>query len=284
MPGQSRFAELEPLLERVSKPIQYVGGELNSQVKDWDCGGHGPGGEDLTVRWALMYPDAYEVGLPNQGVMILYEVLNEREDALAERTYAVWPDMETLMREHGVPQLTVDGHRAVRDFDIFGISFSTELGYTNMLTALDLAGIPLHAAERTDDDPIVVIGGHASFNPEPVADFIDAAIVGDGEEAVLGATDIVAEWKAQGRPGGRTEVLRRLAETGGVYVPAFYDVSYLPDGRIQRVAPAESGIPWRVAKHTVMDLDEWPYPKQPLVPLAESVHERMSVELSLIHI
>ena len=112
MPGQSRFAELEPLLERVSKPIQYVGGELNSQVKEWECGGPD------TVRWALMYPDAYEVGLPNQGVMILYEVLNERADALAERTYAVWPDLEALMREHGVPQLTVDGHRAVREFDV----------------------------------------------------------------------------------------------------------------------------------------------------------------------
>ena len=279
MSGQSRFADLEPLLERVSKPIQYVGGELNSTVKDWDCGGRGPGGEDLTTRWCLMYPDAYEVGVPNQGVMILYEVLNEREDALAERTYAVWPDMEALMREHEVPQLSVDGHRAVRDFDVFGLSFSTELGYTNMLTALDLAGIPLHAADRTDDDPVVLIGGHASFNPEPVADFIDAAIVGDGEEAVLAATDIIGAWKAQGSPGGRTELLRRLAETGGVYVPAFYDVSYLPDGRIQRVAPAESGIPWRVAKHTVMDLDEWPYPKKPLVPLAESVHERMSVEI-----
>ncbi|GAA1254504.1 TIGR03960 family B12-binding radical SAM protein [Janibacter melonis] len=279
MSGQSRFADLEPLLERVSKPIQYVGGELNSTVKDWDCGGRGPGGEDLTTRWCLMYPDAYEVGVPNQGVMILYEVLNERDDALAERTYAVWPDMEALMREHEVPQLSVDGHRAVRDFDVFGLSFSTELGYTNMLTALDLAGIPLHAADRTDDDPIVLIGGHASFNPEPVADFIDAAIVGDGEEAVLAATDIIGAWKAQGSPGGRMELLRRLAETGGVYVPAFYDVSYLPDGRIQRVAPAESGIPWRVAKHTVMDLDEWPYPKKPLVPLAESVHERMSVEI-----
>ncbi|MET4077132.1 TIGR03960 family B12-binding radical SAM protein [Janibacter sp. UYMM211] len=279
MSGQSRFADLEPLLERVSKPIQYVGGELNSTVKDWDCGGRGPGGEDLTTRWCLMYPDAYEVGVPNQGVMILYEVLNERDDALAERTYAVWPDMEALMREHEVPQLSVDGHRAVRDFDVFGLSFSTELGYTNMLTALDLAGIPLHAADRTDDDPIVLIGGHASFNPEPVAGFIDAAIVGDGEEAVLAATDIIGAWKAQGSPGGRLELLRRLAETGGVYVPAFYDVSYLPDGRIQRVAPAESGIPWRVAKHTVMDLDEWPYPKKPLVPLAESVHERMSVEI-----
>ncbi len=281
MPGESRFAALEPLLEQVSKPIQYVGGELNSTIKDWDVGGFGPGGEDLTVRWALMYPDAYEVGVPNQGVMILYEVLNERPDALAERTYAVWPDMEALMREHGVPQLTVDAHRAVRDFDLFGLSFSTELGYTNMLTALDLAGIPLHAADRGDDDPIVVMGGHASFNPEPVADFIDAAVVGDGEEAVLAVTEIVGAWKAEGMPGGRREVLLRLARTGGVYVPACYDVTYLPDGRIQRVAPSSSapGVPWRVSKHTVMDLDAWPYPKQPLVPLAESVHERMSVEI-----
>jgi radical SAM family uncharacterized protein len=213
--------------------------------------------------------------------MILYEVLNERPDALAERTYAVWPDLEALMREHGVPQFTVDAHRSVRDFDVFGVSFSTELGYTNMLTALDLAGIPLHAKDRTDDDPIVVAGGHAAFNPEPIADFLDAAIVGDGEEAVLAVTDIVGEWKSEGMPGGRRELLLRLARTGGVYVPSLYDVSYLPDGRIKRVAPRAdaTGVPWRVAKHTVMDLDEWPYPKQPLVPLAESVHERMSVEI-----
>ena len=279
MPGQSRFAALEPLLERVSKPIQYVGGELNSTVKDWDCGGHRPGGEDLTVRWALMYPDAYEVGVPNQGVMILCEVLNERPDALAERTYAVWPDMEALMRAEGVPQVTVDGHRAVREFDVFGISFSTELGYTNFLNALDLAGITLHAAERGEDEPIVIVGGHAAFNPEPIADFIDAAIVGDGEQAVLQVTDVVTDWKAEGRSGGREELLRRLAHTGNVYVPSFYDVTYLPDGRIRRVAPAEPGVPWRIAKNTVMDLDEWPYPKQPLVPLAEAVHERMSVEI-----
>ncbi|NNM45460.1 TIGR03960 family B12-binding radical SAM protein [Knoellia koreensis] len=279
--GQSVFPQLEPLLEQVSKPIQYVGGELNSTVKDWNVGGHGPGGEELTTRWALMYPDAYEVGVPNQGVMILYEVLNERADALAERTYAVWPDLEALMREHAVPQFTVDAHRSVRDFDVFGLSFSTELGYTNMLTALDLAGIPLHAKDRSDDDPIVVAGGHAAFNPEPIADFLDAAIVGDGEEAVLAVTDIVGEWKSEGMPGGRRELLLRLARTGGVYVPSLYDVSYLPDGRIKRVAPRAdaTGVPWRVAKHTVMDLDEWPYPKQPLVPLAESVHERMSVEI-----
>jgi radical SAM family uncharacterized protein len=284
--GDSWFADLEPLLEQVRKPIQYVGGELNSTVKDWHCGGFGDAASDagdgpaeLTTRWALMYPDAYEVGVPNQGVMILYEVLNERPDALAERTYSVWPDMETLQRRHGVPQLTVDAHRSVGDFDLLGVSFSTELGYTNLLTALDLTGIPLHSRDRGDGDPIVIAGGHAAFNPEPVADFIDAAVVGDGEQAVLEVTDLVRDWKATGRPGGREELLLRLARTGGVYVPAFYDVDYLPDGRIQRVVPGRPGVPWRVAKHTVMDLDAWPYPKQPLVPLAESVHERMSVEI-----
>ncbi|MFE2752850.1 TIGR03960 family B12-binding radical SAM protein [Actinosynnema sp. NPDC059335] len=270
MSVESVFPALEPLLPRVSKPVQYVGGELNATVKDWDA---------AAVRWALMYPDAYEVGLPNQGVMILYEVLNEQPDVLAERTYAVWPDLERLMREHGVPQFTVDAHRPVGAFDLLGVSFATELGYTNLLNALDLAGIPIHAADRTEDHPIVVAGGHAAFNPEPISPFVDAAVLGDGEEAVLEITDLVRAWKAEGRPGGRDEILTRLAETGGVYVPRFYDVEYLPDGRIQRVVPNRERVPYRVFKRTTMDLDAWPYPKQPLVPLAESVHERMSVEI-----
>jgi len=266
---ESVFPLLEPLLPRVSKPVQYVGGELNSTVKDWDA---------TTVRWALMYPDAYEVGLPNQGVMILYEVLNEQPDVLAERTYAVWPDLEALMREHGVPQFTVDGHRPVGAFDLLGVSFATELGYTNLLTALDLAGIPLHAADRTEDHPIVLAGGHAAFNPEPIADFVDAAVLGDGEEAVLEITDLVRRWKQEGSPGGRDEILTRLAETGGVYVPRFYDVRYT-GGALDPVTPNRERVPAVVAKRTTMDLDAWPYPKQPLVPLAESVHERMSVEI-----
>ena len=270
MPGESVFDLLEPLLPLVTKPIQYVGGELNSTVKDWDS---------CDVRWALMYPDAYEVGLPNQGSMILYEVINEQPAMLAERTYSVWPDLEALMREHDVPQFTVDAHRAVGDFDLLGLSFSTELGYTNMLTALDLAGIPMHAVDRGIDDPVVVAGGHAAFNPEPIARFVDAAVLGDGEQAVLMISGIVRGWKAEGRPGGRRELLLRLAETGSVYVPAFYDVEYLDDGRIRRVTPNDPRAPWRVAKHTVMNLDEWPFPKQPLVPLAETVHERMSVEI-----
>jgi radical SAM family uncharacterized protein len=266
----SIWERLEPLLPSVQKPIQYVGGELHATTKDWDS---------CDVRWVLMYPDAYEVGLPNQGVQILYEVLNERADTLAERTYSVWPDMEAVMRAEGIPQFTVDAHRPVRAFDVFGVSFSTELGYTNLLTALDLAGIPLDACDRTDDDPIVVAGGHAAFNPEPIAEFIDAAVLGDGEEAALRITDIVRQWKADGCPDGRAGLLQRLATDGVAYVPSLYDVDYLADGRIQRVIPTRSGVPWRVSKHTVMDLDKWPYPKKPLVPLAETVHERYSVEI-----
>jgi len=226
-----------------------------------------------------MYPDAYEVGLPNQGVQILYEVLNERDGVLAERTYSVWPDMEAVMREQSIPQFTVDGHRPVRGFDIFGLSFSTELGYTNMLTALDLAGIPLHAVDRTEDDPVVLAGGHAAFNPEPVADFLDAVVLGDGEEIVLAITEVFREWKAEGRPGGRDGVLLRLAASGGVYVPKFYDVAYADDGSLVGVLPNRTGVPDRVRKHTLMDLDAWPYPRNPLVPLAETVHERFSVEI-----
>jgi radical SAM family uncharacterized protein len=270
MAVETVWPRLEPLLPRVSKPIQYVGGELGAQVKDWDA---------AAVRWVLMYPDAYEVGLPNQGVQILYEVLNEQPDVLAERTYAVWPDLEALLREHGVPQFTVDSHRPVGAFDLLGVSFATELGYTNLLTALDLAGIPLLATDRDDRHPLVIAGGHAAFNPEPVADFLDAAVLGDGEEAVLEITDIVRRWKAEGRTGGREELLSRLVRTGRVYVPRFYDVDYLPDGRIRRVVPNRSGVPLRVSKRTTMDLDRWPYPKQPLVPLAETVHERYAVEI-----
>jgi radical SAM family uncharacterized protein len=275
---ESQFSRLEPLLAQVTKPIQYVGGELNATIKDWHCAPEGP-----TVRWVLMYPDAYEVGLPNQGVQILYEVLNEREWILAERTYAVWPDLEALMRAGDasgpVPQFTVDSHRSVKAFDVFGVSFSTELGYTNLLNALDLAGISLRAVDRGEDEPVVIAGGHAAFNPEPIADFVDAAVLGDGEEIVLAISEVVREWKQEEKPGGRDELLRRLAASGGVYVPKFYDATYTATGQLAAVTPNREGIPFQVRKHTLMDLDAWPYPAKPLVPLAETVHERFSVEI-----
>jgi radical SAM family uncharacterized protein len=270
MPIESVYPQLESLLPLVRKPVQYVGGEVNSTVKDWDA---------ADVRWALHYPDAYEVGLPNQGLAILYEVLNEQDGVLAERTYSVWPDLEALMRASGVPQFTVDAHRPVGAFDLLGVSFSTELGYTNLLTTLDLAGIPLLSSDRTIADPVVIGGGHSAFNPEPLADFLDAVVLGDGEEAVLLVTSLVRAWKQGGCPGGRDGLLEALAATGGVYVPRFYDVSYLPDGRIASVAPNRPGVPRSVRKHTLMDLDGWPYPKAPVVPVAETVHERFSVEI-----
>ncbi len=203
MPVESVYPALEPLLPRVRKPIQYVGGEVGSITKDWDS---------AEVRWALCYPDAYEVGLPNQGVQILYEVLNERPGVLAERTYTVWPDLEALMREHQVPQFTVDAHRPVGAFDVLGFSFATEMAYTNLLTVLDLAGIPLFSAERALAHPLVIAGGHAAFNPEPVADFLDAVVLGDGEQAVLAITDLIRDWKRAGQPGGRDGLLRQARD------------------------------------------------------------------------
>src|ERR1700683_2559294 len=160
MPIESVYPALEPLLPLVRKPIQYIGGEVGSVTKDWDS---------ADVRWALCYPDAYEVGLPNQGIQILYEVLNEREGVLAERTYTVWPDLEKLMREENVPQFTLAAHRPVSAFDVLGVSFATEMAYTNLLTVLDLAAIPLFSAERTGAHPLVIAGGHAAFNPDTVA-------------------------------------------------------------------------------------------------------------------
>src|SRR6204780_449015 len=268
MPIESVYPALEPLLPRVRKPIQYIGGEVGSVTKDWDT---------ADVRWALCYPDAYEVGLPNQGVQILYEVLNEREGVLAERTYTVWPDLEALMREHAVPQFTVDAHRPVSAFDALGVSFATEMAYTNLLTVLDLAKIPILSSERSLGSPLVIAGGHAAFNPEPVADFLDAVVLGDGEQAVLAITDLIRGWKHAGQPGGRDGLLTRLATIA--YVPRFYDVSYLPDGRISNASPNRQDVPPTVSRHRVMDRDAGPYPRRPIVPVAETVHERYSVEI-----
>src|SRR6266851_5431029 len=227
MPIQSVYPRLESLLPLIRKPIQYVGGELNSVVKDWDA---------VDVRWALMYPDAYEVGVPNQGIQILYEVLNERAGVLAERSYCVWPDLEALMREHQVPQFTVDAHRPVRAFDVLGVSFATELGYTNLLTALDLAGIPLCAAERGADDPLVLAGGHAAFNPEPIAEFLDGAVLGDGEQAVLAITELIRGWKRAGRPGGRDGLLLQLATASGFTEVGLLSLSSADHSEINEIA------------------------------------------------
>src|SRR5258708_3429130 len=258
MPVPSLYPVLEPLPPLWRKPVQYVGGEVNSVVKDWDA---------TEVRWALMYPDAYEVGVPNQGIQILYEILNARDGVLAERTYSVWPDLEGLMRQHQVPQFTVDAHLPVPAFDVLGVRFATELAYTNLLTPLDLAGIPLAAAERGPGDPLVVAGGHAAFNPEPIAEFLDGAVLGDGEQAVLAITDLIRDWKRAGRPGGRDGLLLRLAAAGRVYVPGFSYVDYLPHCTVDRVAPNLPCLPLAAPPPTRLYHPPHPHPHHPPPPL-----------------
>src|SRR5438477_7783793 len=257
---------IEPLLAQVQKPARYIGCEDGAQSP-----AHAPG----AVSWLLVYPDAYEVGLPNQGLQILYEILNERADALAERSYAPWVDMEALMRQRGVPLFSVDTHRPADDFDLLAFNLSAELVYTNVLNCIDLAGAPVLAGDRGPEHPIVVAGGHCTFNPEPLADFVDVFVIGDGEEVVGEITGAVQDWKSGGRTAGsRQRLLRDLARLPGVYVPSCYDVAY--DGpRLVAVTPCYPDVPERVEKRTIADLAAWPYPRQQLVPMTEVVHDRL---------
>ncbi len=231
------------------------------------------------TSWLLAYPDTYEIGLPNQGLQILYELLNERPDASAERAYAPWIDLEAEMRAHGLPLFSVDTHRAAGEFDIIAFNVSAELVYTNVLNCIDLAGVAVRSAQRRDADPLIGAGGHCAFNPEPLADFVDFFVIGDGEEVVGEITDVVGAWKHSGkRAGTREGLLRELAGIEGVYVPSMYVVSY--DGAtLVEVTPKHSDVPPLVAKRMVADLADWPYPRRQLVPVTEVVHDRLSVEV-----
>ena len=264
----SIWPQLEPLLAKVGKPARYIGCEEGSQSPH-----HSPDG----VSWLLIYPDTYEIGLPNQGLQILYEILNERPDAAAERAYAPWVDMEAELRAAGLPLFSVDTHRPAPLFDLLAFNLSAELTYTNLINCVDLAHVPVRAADRSPEHPFVCAGGHCTYNPEPLADFLDFVVLGDGEEIVSEITEVIGQWKRDGRQS-REEVLHRLALIEGCYVPSMYEVEY--DGpRIVAVTPRYSDVPAVVGKRTVADLGEWPYPKQQLVPVTEVVHDRLNVEV-----
>ncbi|HET9733107.1 MAG TPA: TIGR03960 family B12-binding radical SAM protein, partial [Acidimicrobiales bacterium] len=266
----SLWPQIEPILARVAKPARYIGCE---------DGAVEPGPIDGPVSWLLIYPDAYEVGLPNQGLQILYEILNERDDARAERSYSPWTDMEAEMRRRSIPLFSVDSHHPAGSFDVLAFNLSAELVYTNLLNCVDLAGTPVRSADRRPEDPLVLAGGHCTFNPEPLADFVDAFVIGDGEEVVGEITEAVAAWKAGGRTdGSRQRLLRDLASIPGVYVPSCYDVAY--DGpELVAVTPRYPEVPARVEKRTIADLAAWPYPRRQLVPMTEVVHDRLNVEI-----
>lgn len=270
----SVWPALEAILPRVAKPARYIGGE---------DGGQEPVHEPGQVAWLLAYPDTYEIGLPNQGLQILYEILNERPDSVAERTYAPWVDLEELLRESGVPLFSVDTHRPAGDFDILAFNLSAELTYTNLLAMVDLAGTPVRAADRSPHDLIIGVGGHCTYNPEPIAPFLDFVVLGDGEEAVGEISAALQPWKARrdaGEAVTREEAHVILAGIEGVYVPSLYEAVHDPDtGILVETRPIHPAAPESVEKRTIADLGAWPYPRQQLVPLTEVVHDRLNVEV-----
>ncbi len=259
--------KLDRILLKVQKPGRYVGGELNSVVKDWDS---------ADVRVALVFPDIYDIGVSNVGLKILYDQVNQRGDALAERAYAPWTDMEALMRAEGIPLYALESKRPLSGFDLVGFSLPYETLYTNALNLLDLAGIPLRAGERGAEHPIVIAGGHSTINPEPMHAFMDAFVIGEGEEVIH---DIINVLKLRNTQYAvRDDLLLALAKIPGVYVPRFYQPHYMDDGTIARVETLAEGIANPVVKRIVAKLP--PPPTKFIVPNIEVVHNRASVEIT----
>ena len=257
---------LDRILLKVTKPGRYVGGEYNITVKDWD---------KAQARVALVFPDIYDIGVSNLGLKILYDQVNQREDALAERAYAPWTDMETAMREAGIPLYSLETFHPLVAFDIIGFSLPYETLYTNTLNIIDLAGIPVRASERTEAHPIIIAGGHSAMNPEPMHAFIDAFAIGEGEEVIHDIIDAVLKGKSTSAT--RLETLRALAKIPGVYVPRFYEVTYLDDGTIEAVTPSIPEASPVITKRMVAKLP--PPPTKFIVPNIEVVHNRAPVEI-----
>ncbi|MCL1808499.1 MAG: TIGR03960 family B12-binding radical SAM protein [Clostridiales bacterium] len=259
--------EFEKLLKRVEKPARYTGGEVNEVQKD-------PG--NCSLRFGFAFPDMYEIGMSYLGLQVLYSVLNERDGTYCERVFAPAPDMESLMRERGVPLFTLETKTPVRELDILGFTLQYELSYTNVLNMLSLAGIPVFAKDRGEGMPFVVGGGPCAFNPEPVAGIFDAFLIGDGEEAVVKLCGLYESWKASGE--GKASFLEAACRTEGVYVPSFYEPCYLETGEIGGVKKLFDGAADRVKKSVLWDLNSTVPPEKCIVPLIETVHDRAVVE------
>lgn len=264
MPGTITYPD--SILRKVTKPARYTGGEWNIVRRDWDT---------ASVKIALAYPDVYEVGMSNLAVHILYDLLNRLPGALAERVFAPWSDMETELRRAGIPLASIESRRPLRDFDIIGFSLSYELTYTNVLNMLDLAGIPPRAADRDGAWPLVIAGGSCCLNPEPMSDFIDLFVLGEGEEVTPRLVEAFSRAKQDGL--GREATLRALAQTPGIYVPRLYNVDYLPDGRISRFGPSAPEAPPMLQRQMVETLP--PPIVQPVLPFLDLVHDRGMVEV-----
>ncbi|MEW6402426.1 MAG: TIGR03960 family B12-binding radical SAM protein [Chloroflexota bacterium] len=279
LPPEIIESKLDRILLKVEKPGRYVGGELNSVVKDWDS---------VKTRVAFVFPDIYDIGVSNVGLKILYDQVNQRDDALAERAYAPWHDMEELMRAHGIPLYALESKRPLACFDLIGFSLPYETLYTNTLNILDLSGIPVRSADRDETHPFIIAGGHSTMNPEPMHAFIDAFVIGEGEEVIHDIINAIQEFKSKRKDErseffplssfeARAALLRSLTSIAGVYVPCFYEVGYMDDGTISHTEPTIPEAPKIVTKRLVARLP--PPPVKFIVPNIGVVHNRVSVEI-----
>jgi radical SAM family uncharacterized protein len=260
------ISELERILPTVQKPGRYTGGELNQVVKDW---------LGIETKVALVFPDIYDLGMSNLGLAILYDLLNRRRDTLAERVFAPWTDMEAALRDHDLPLYSLETKHALTDFDIIGFSLPYETLYTNTLNILDLGGVPIFSNERNDNDPLVIAGGHAAYNPEPMHAFIDAFVIGEGEEVIHEIVDAYQTWKNSQR--ARSELLNDLAQIWGVYVPSLYEPRYFEDGTVSHIDKLSEEAPSQVIKRIVPNLP--PPTTSLIVPYIDTVHNRVPIEI-----
>ena len=263
-----KLALSDDILLNIEKPARYIGGEVNSVMKDND---------KVDIRFAMCFPDVYEIGMSHLGIQILYDMFNRREDTWCERVYSPWLDLDKVLREKNIPLFALESQDPVRDFDFLGITIQFEMCYTNILQILDLSHIPLHAADRTEADPIVIGGGPCAYNPEPLAEFFDIFYIGEGETVYDELLDTYKAWKKSG--GSRKDFLRQAARIEGLYVPQFYDATYNEDGTIAAFTPNDPCAPSKVRKQVVMDVTDAPYPMKPVVPYIKATQDRVVLEI-----
>ena len=263
-----KLALSDEILLSIQQPARYIGGEVNSVKKD---------PSSVAIRFAMCFPDVYEIGMSHLGIQILYDMFNRREDIYCERVYSPWTDLDKIMREQHIPLFALESQDPIKDFDFLGITLQYEMSYTNILQVLELSQIPLHASERTKEHPIVIGGGPCAYNPEPLAPFFDLFYIGEGETAYYELMDRYKENKKRG--GSRKEFLEMAAEVPGIYVPAFYDVTYKEDGTIESFLPNNPHAKATISKELVTQMDRVNYIETPVVPFIKATQDRVVLEI-----
>lgn len=261
--------QLDKILSRVQKPSRYAGGEWNAIKKDWD---------QVDIKVAFAFPDVYEVGMSHLGLQILYHVVNNQQDALMERVFAPWTDMEKELRQERMLLFSLESQRQLVDFDIIGFTLQYEMSFSNIINMIDLAGLPVRSANRDATMPLIIAGGPCAFNPEPIADFIDLFVIGEGEEVILEIIDTFKELKQKGME--RTEILLEMTrKIPGIYVPSLYNVTYQEDGTVEEVTPNKEGVSFKISKRVIKDFENVAFPTNPIVPSMGVVHDRVMIEV-----